>query len=87
MGVILARTEIDYKSPIFLHDNVFVYTRCGRIGSKSLTTEFAIVREKNGLEELLAKGIAVIVYFDYRHNQTIPVPAEHVTMIKQFEGL
>src|SRR5688572_12678609 len=45
MGVILARTEIYYKSPIFLHDNVFVYTRCGRIGTKSLTTEFAIVRE------------------------------------------
>jgi acyl-CoA thioester hydrolase len=87
MGVILARTEIDYKSPIFLHDNVSVYTRCGKIGTKSLTTEFAIVREKNGVEELLAKGIAVIVYFDYHHNHTIPVPEEHVKMLKQFEGI
>jgi acyl-CoA thioester hydrolase len=87
MGVILARTEIDYKTPIFLHDKVFVYTRCGRIGSKSITTEFVIVREKNGTEELLAQGIAVIVYFDYHHNRTIPVPEEHVKSLKAYEGI
>lgn len=87
LGVILARTEIDYKSPIFLHDNVSVYSRCGKIGSKSLTTEFAIVREKQGKEELLAQGIAIIVYFDYRHNHTIPVPSEHIELIKQYEGI
>jgi acyl-CoA thioester hydrolase len=87
MGVILARTEIDYVSPIFLHDNVFVYMRCGKIGTKSLTTEFAIVREKNGREELLAKGVAIIVYFDYHHNRTIAVPEDHVDKLKRFEGI
>lgn len=87
MGVILARTEIDYKSPIFLHDTIFVYTRCGRIGGKSITTEFAIVREKNGAEELLAKGIAVIAYFDYHHNHTIAVPEDHVRRLKEYEGI
>lgn len=87
MGVILARTEIDYKSPIFLHDNVFVYSRCIKIGTKSLTTEFAIVREKDGKEELLAQGLAIIVYFDYHHNHTIPVPPEHIERIKKFEGI
>lgn len=87
MGVILARTEIDYKSPIFLHDNVFVYTRCSRIGGKSITTEFAIVREKDGKEELLAQGIAIIVYFDYHHNTTIAVPEDHVVKLKQYEGI
>lgn len=86
IGVILARTEIDYKLPIFLHDQVFVYMRCSKIGSKSLTTEFAIVREKSGQEELLAKGIAVIVYFDYRHNQTIALPEEHIMKLKTYEG-
>lgn len=87
MGVILARTEIDYKKPIFLHDNVFVYSRCSKIGTKSLTTEFAIVREKEGMEELLAQGLAIIVYFDYHHNHTIPVPPPHIDMIKKYEGL
>lgn len=87
LGVILARTEIDYKSPIFLHDNVSVYTRCGRIGTKSITSEFAIVREKNGKEELLASGIAVIVYFDYHQNKTVPVPEEHIKRLKEFEGI
>ena len=87
MGVILARTEIDYKTPIFLHDNVFVYMRCGRIGGKSITTEFAIVREKDGKEELLAQGLAIIVYFDYHHNTTIAVPEDHVRKLKEYEGL
>ena len=87
LGVILARTEIDYKSPIFLHDNVSVYSRCAKIGTKSLTTEFAIVREKNDKEELLAQGLAIIVYFDYHHNHTIPVPPEHIEMIKNYEGI
>lgn len=86
IGVILARTEIDYKLPIFLHDQVSVFTRCARIGNKSMTTEFAIVREKNGQEELLAQGIAVIVYFDYRHNQAIALPPEHIQKLKAFEG-
>jgi acyl-CoA thioester hydrolase len=85
IGVILARTEIDYKLPIFLHDAVFVYTRCSRVGGKSMTTEFAIVREKNEQEELLAQGIAVIVYFDYHHNKTIPLPEDHVRKLKEYE--
>jgi acyl-CoA thioester hydrolase len=87
MGVILARTEIDYKTPIFLHDNVFVYMRCGRIGGKSITTEFAIVREKEGKEELLAQGLAIIVYFDYHRNTTIAVPEDHARRLKEFEGI
>ena len=87
MGIIMARMEIDYKKPIFLHDYVSVYSRCGKIGSKSLTTEFAIVREKDGNEELLAQGIVIIVYFDYHHNHTIPVPPDHIEKIKQYEGI
>ena len=87
IGVILARTEIDYKLPIFLHDNVSVLTRCSKIGGKSMTTEFAIVREENGKEELLAQGIAVIVYFDYHHNRTIPLPEDHVRKLKEYDGI
>ena len=87
LGVILARTEIDYKKPIFLHDVVSVYMRTTRIGGKSITTEFAIVNEKSGKEELLAQGLAVIVYFDYKNNHTIGVPAEHIEKLKRYENM
>jgi acyl-CoA thioester hydrolase len=86
-GLILARTEIDYKSPIHLHDTVFVYTRCSRIGTKSITLEFVIVREKETKEELLANGACVVVYFNYRHDKTILVPEEHKEKIMEYEGM
>ncbi len=86
VGLILARIEIDYKKPIFLHDHVFVYTRCSKIGTKSMHLDWVIVREKKDVEEILAKGIAVLVYFDYRNNQTIAVPELHKEKFKAFEG-
>ena len=87
IGLILARTEIDYKKPIFLHDKVFVYTRCANIGTKSMQLDWAIVRENTGTEETLAKGIAIIVCFDYQHNKTIPFPEVQKEKIKKYEGI
>ncbi len=35
-GIILAHISIDYKQPLFVRDTVFVYTRCSKIGKKSI---------------------------------------------------
>lgn len=86
-GLILARTEIDYKKPILLHDSIFVYTRCSKIGSKSLTLEWEIIKEQNTTEEIMASGIAVVVYFDYKNNQTIAIPELHKDIIRKYEGI
>ncbi|MBX2965077.1 MAG: acyl-CoA thioesterase [Cyclobacteriaceae bacterium] len=85
-GIILARIEIDYKLPIFLHDTVFVYTRCSRIGNKSLTLDWAIVREKASQEEVVAQGNAVLVCYDYKQDKTIPIPDEHRQAIERWES-
>ena len=85
VGIILARTEIDYKAPVFLHDILYVYTRCSRIGTKSLTLEWIIVREKNGSEQVTAQGLSVLVCYDYVHEQTIAVPDEQRRSIEAFE--
>ena len=86
MGIILARIEIDYRSPVFFHDTIFVYTRCAQIGTKSITLEWLIVREKDNSEEIVAQGIAVLVCYDYEHEKTIPVPDEHRRLMDAFEG-
>lgn len=86
-GLILARTEIDYKKPILLHDSIFVSTRCSKIGSKSLTLEWKIIKEQTNIEEIMASGIAVVVYFDYRNNQTIAVPELHKEIIRRYDGI
>ncbi|MBL7845495.1 MAG: acyl-CoA thioesterase [Cyclobacteriaceae bacterium] len=85
VGIILARIEIDYKAPVFLHDTIFVYTRCSRIGNKSLTLDWVIVREKQNQEEMVAQGNAVLVCYDYAHEKTIAIPEEQRKALEQFE--
>lgn len=85
-GIILAHISIDYKAPLFLQDQVFVYTRCSKLGKKSIELSWVIVREKSGQEEIIAQGIAVLVCFDYEENKTIEVPELQKQKIMQFEG-
>lgn len=73
-GVILAKIEMEYKQPILLTDKVFVYTWASRMGSKSFDMSCTIVRVIDGVEVEAAKGLAVIVCFNYKTNQTIAVP-------------
>ncbi len=73
-GVILAKIEMEYKQPILLEDKAFVYTWVSRIGSKSFDMACSIVRVVNGVEVEAAKGLAVIVCFNYKTNETIAIP-------------
>ena len=73
-GVILAKIEMEYKQPIFLEDKVFVYTWVSRMGSKSFDMHCSIVRVVDGVEIEAAKGLAIIVCFNYKANHTIPIP-------------
>jgi acyl-CoA thioester hydrolase len=75
-SLILAKMEMEYKQPIMLEDKLFVYTWVSRIGSKSFDMSCTIVREINGVEVEAAKGLAVIVCFNYKTNQSILVPEE-----------
>ncbi len=91
-GIILAHISIDYKQPLFLRDNVFVYTRCSKLGKKSIELSWVIVRENvetqniASLQETIAQGIAVMVCYDYAENKSIEVPELQRSKIIQFEG-
>jgi acyl-CoA thioester hydrolase len=75
-SLILAKMEMEYKQPILLEDKLFVYTWVSRIGTKSFDMSCTIARVINGVEVEAAKGLAVIVCFNYKTNQTILVPEE-----------
>lgn len=74
LGLIMARAIIDYKLPLNAEDTVTVYTRVARIGSKSFDTEQHIVCERDGLPTLAAAATITIVVYDYRSNQSTPIP-------------
>ncbi len=85
-GIILARIEIDYKIPVNFKDNVIVKTRCTRIGLKSITLDYELLKIVENQETILASAKSVIVMFNYEINNSIPVPEEWKTAINQFEG-
>lgn len=73
-GVILAKIEMEYKMPILLEDKIFVYTWVSKMGTKSFDMSCSIVKIENNVEIEVAKGLAIIVCFNYKTNQTILVP-------------
>ena len=73
-SLILAKIEMEYKQPILLDDHIRVYTWVSRLGSKSFDMSCSIVKEEQGVETEMAKGLAVIVCYNYKLNQTIQIP-------------
>ncbi len=89
-GVILAHVEIDYKRPILFEDKICVYTRCSRIGTKSLDLRWVIARENSSIENkenIFAEGLSVLVAFDYTKQKSVEVPKERIQLIENFEGV
>jgi acyl-CoA thioester hydrolase len=75
LGMILARTEIDYKLPIAFGDAVIVYIRTSRIGSKSFDLEYLLSRQQgDAAPEIAATVKTVMVSYDYQQDSSIAVP-------------
>lgn len=85
LGLIIARVEIDFKLPLFAGDDVHVFTRCARLGNRSLETEQVVARRRDDPLEVVAQGVITIVVYDYRANQSAPIPAEWRDLVKAYE--
>ena len=59
--VILARTEIDFRSPLLRDDEVEIGVRCSRVGTKSFELEYEL---RSG-GRLVAEAKSVLVGYDY----------------------
>ncbi len=84
-GLIIARTEIDYAKPVFLEDEIKVYTGITRIGTKSFDmTNYLLKKDgENWIECVFAKSVLVCV--NYQNHQTIEIPELWKTNINNFE--
>ena len=85
LRVIIADVHVSYIAPITLGQKVRVSTRTVRIGNKSITFEYIL--ENSDSEKMLAKGEVICVTYNFRSQQTIPVPPEWRNKIAEFEGL
>ena len=70
-GVILARSEIDYRRPARFGDVLEVRLGIAALGRTSFTYEYQIVDE-NG--QLVAAARSVQVMYDYGAGRPVPIP-------------
>lgn len=86
LGMILARTEIDYKLPIDFDDKVLAYCRVSRIGGKSFDMDYLISRKRHDTQEEVAARIkTVMVAYDYSKDTTITVPDDWRVRMTAYE--
>ena len=85
VGIILADAHVTFLAPMLLGMDVHVGVRVERMGNKSMNMEYRLSDATT--KTTLATGSTVLVAFDYRKQQTIPIPPAWREKIGAFEGL
>lgn len=70
--LIIARLEVDLLAQSYWHMPVEIRTGIGKVGNSS----FHVVQEawQNGKQ--VARGVAVLIHFDYDTEKALPIPDE-----------
>ncbi len=79
-GFILGTNHIVHLAPLFLFDEVHIYTGVGKIGNKSVTFVSLIT---NGEGVPVSVGYSRLVAFNFITNRSIPVPDEWKKVFQQ----
>ncbi len=73
VGPILATTGCDFLVPVVYPGDIRVGARVAKVGTTSITIEYAVVRD-DAPERLCARGSSVVVLIDYKSGAKVPVP-------------
>ena len=84
-GVIIARIEIDYKSPVLHSEKLLVGCRVTEIGGSSIKMDYRIETKAEG--RLVAEAKSVMVAFDYDLNKPVRVSDEWREKMEAFDGI
>ncbi len=74
-GVILARIKVDFTQPVHFKDEIFIRTKCCRIGTKSFDLAYEMFKFHEEKEILLSSAISVMVMFNYDQKISIEIPS------------
>jgi len=84
---VVGRIDISYLAPLFLYDEVWVYTRCSKIGTKSYDLESYIIKKENNTEIIAAKVITTMVSFDLKTGKTKLNNENMMAIVKKYENM
>ena len=82
--LILARTEIDFRSPGFEGEDLEVAIRVARLGTSSF--DFAYEIRSRADQRLIVEARSVQVMFDYSVREKRPLSAAEKVAMRTFEG-
>jgi acyl-CoA thioester hydrolase len=82
-GMVLADARVSFRLPIRLHQKIEVGIRTTRLGRKSITMTYEFREQRTGT--VFATGETVIVTYDYRAQQSIPIPPNWRATLENFE--
>jgi acyl-CoA thioester hydrolase len=82
---ILAHVSCDYIAPIDFPNEILAAARVSKIGTTSLTHEY-VVALSSAPEQPVAKGIGVIVMYDYDAATKVRLPDALKERIRELDG-
>ena len=85
LGVIIARIEIDYKSPAFHHETMRVGCRVYELGGSSIKMDYRVEDKATGRLVALAKS--VLVTYDYDAARVVRVREDWREKMEAFDGI
>ncbi len=84
-GVIIARVEIDYKSPAYHQETMIVGCRVVEVGGSSMRMGYRVEDKATG--RLVALAQTVMVAYDYALGRPRRVPEEWRRKMEEFDGI
>lgn len=84
-GIILARVEIDYRSPGLLHETIDVGVRVSSLGGASFDMEYRI--EERSSARLIVEAKSVQVGYDYASKKVRRLTPEFIRKAREYDGL
>ena len=84
LPLILARVELDFRSPILFGEEVEVATQVDRIGRSSIAMSHRMTAGTD--HRLVGEAQSVLVTYDYAIARPMPVPDEWRRRIGEYEG-
>ena len=85
MGIILAKAEVEFISPVFLTDELFAYVKTSRVGKSSFGIDYILVAENLNNHSIKAKGKTIQVAFDYKTNKPAQIPEIYKNKMIEFD--
>jgi acyl-CoA thioester hydrolase len=81
---VIARAEIDFRSPAGLGDDLVCHVRMASFGSRSFTMEYVLVERRSG--RLVAEARTVQAIYDYEAKRSRPIEEATKEAVRRFEG-